>query len=169
MTTFCLYFFEWLFLSQSDSIICSYYLIFLNFPDLEAYPMPQHLRSRIRPSSIRQRPWSAAEPGVHTRWYKRTLLIDAHVGVGRGGGRRKVRRLSHQNASKVYYKTQKHPPRFSDNPKYPPSKEFSQNFKDTPVFTTTVHLWLYCDAFVEKIFIYQWKLPAVFHLIVFKF
>ena len=124
------------------------FLIFFNFPDLEAYPMPQPLRSRIRPSSIRQRPWSAAEPGVHTRWYKRTLLIDAHVGVGRGGGRRKVRRLSHQNASKVYYKTQKgDPPRFSDNPKYPPSKEFSPNLND-PNFSnycaSMTILWCVC-------------------------
>ncbi len=89
-------FFEWLFLSQSNIIWCSDFLIFFNFPDLEAFPMPQPLRSRIRPSSIRQRPWWAAEPRAHTRWPKRIILIDAHVGGGGGEGSKDCHIKMHQ-------------------------------------------------------------------------
>jgi hypothetical protein len=50
--------------------------------------------------------------------------------------------LSHKDAIKH---EKGEPPRFSDNPQVPPSKEFGQNPKDPPEFPTTVHLWVCCS------------------------
>jgi hypothetical protein len=77
-----------------------------------------------------------------------------HTGKGRGAVGVRSEKLSHKNAIKH---EKSGPPRFSDNPKYPPKKNLAQIPRTPPGFPTTVDPWdIHTDNYSGCSFVLAW-------------